>query len=242
MEKVFHGVMMDWQVYNTIEGMKEGADLRKMVILESIQEAMLVSSRSRDEIPQAQFEGAMDKLHTLKALAGNGAKAVGKYMKTLLAAGLLGASLTACAGGQVPQVDPMRTAEFSVQKDASMTDEQIAELGQECLLLITEELDRNQLGNPNPINTEGWRKAATLYEMIAKGELRSPATVKAQQDLAAAKDTNDTDALAKAQEELKQATQRTIGALVAPINKLYHQKLGMAPDFQTWFETVSNGG
>ena len=134
--KVFHGVMMDWQVYNTIEGMKEGADLRKMVILESIQEAMLVSSRSRDEIPQAQFEGAMDKLHTIKALAGNGVKAAGKYMKTLLAAGLLGASLTACAGGQVPQVDPMRTAEFSVQKDASMTDEQIAELGQECLLLI----------------------------------------------------------------------------------------------------------
>lgn len=229
---------MDWSVYNTIDGMKQGADLRKAVILESVQEVMLISAHSRGEIPQAQFESLQDKLTTLKS----GVAKAGKFMRTLLAAGVLGASLAACAGNPGLQVDPLKTAEFSVQADRGMTDEQIAELGQECLVLITQELDRDQADNPNPINTEGWRKATDLYKKIASGELRSPAFEKAQKALAAAKDTNDTAAIEQAEAELKQAKQRSIGALVAPINKMYHQKLAMAPDFQTWFETDSNIG
>ena len=150
---------MDWSVYNTIDGMKQGADLRKAVILESVQEVMLISAHSRGEIPQAQFESLQDKLTTLKS----GVAKAGKFMRTLLAAGVLGASLAACAGNPGLQVDPLKTAEFSVQADRGMTDEQIAELGQECLVLITQELDPDQHGRvaqgDRPVQEDCLRRA-----------------------------------------------------------------------------------
>lgn len=225
---------MNWDVYNTIDEMKAGADERKLVILESVQEIMLVSGHRNGEIPQAQFESAMDKLVSIKNAAGR----AGRFMKALLAAGILGASLTACAGTPNMNVDPLSTAEFSIQSEHTMTDEQIIELGRECLLLITEELDREHLDNPNPIETDGWRKAAEIYKKIDSGELHSPEFGQALAALEQARMAKDDVAAEHAKSEMDKLRQRSIGALVSPINKMYHQKLAMAPDFQTWMQTI----